>query len=87
MIRQGESLSPMHFNLIMEKVIENLPKKLGYRMGNDPIHMICYAEDADLIADSKETLQTLLSSFDQMAEKLNMEIFLSKTKSLTITRN
>jgi len=56
-------------------------------MGNDPIHMICYAEDADLIADSKETLQTLLSSFDQMAEKLNMEIFLSKTKSLTITRN
>ena len=59
-IRQGHSLSPMLFNLIMDKIIENLPKELGYRMGNDPIHIICYAGDAVLIADSEENLQTLL---------------------------
>jgi len=56
-------------------------------MGNDPIHIICYADDAVLIADSEENLQTLLSRFDQMAERLNMEISLNKTKSLTISRN
>jgi len=33
------------------------------------------------------SLQTLLLKFDQMAESLNMEISLSKTKSLTISRN
>ena len=86
-IRQGDSLSPMLFNLIMDKIIENLPKELGYRMGNDPIQIICYADDAVLTADSEENLQTLLSRFDQMAERLNMEISLSKTKSLTISRN
>jgi len=86
-IRQGDSLSPMLFNLIMDKIIENLPKELGYRMGNDLIHIICYADDAVLIADSEENLQTLLSRFDQIAERLNMEISISKTKSLTISRN
>jgi len=86
-VRQRDSLSPMRFNLIMDKIIANLPKELGYRMGNDPIHIICYADDTALIADSEENLQTLLLRFDQMAERLNMEISLNKTKSLTISRN
>jgi hypothetical protein len=47
-IRQGDSLSPMLLNLIMDKIIANLPKELGYKMGNDSIHIICYADDAVL---------------------------------------
>jgi len=86
-VRQGDSLSPMLFNLIMDKIIANLPEELGYRMGNAPIHIICYADEAVLIADSEENLQTLLLRFDQIAERLNMEISLRKTKSLTISRN
>jgi hypothetical protein len=63
-VRQGDSLSPVLFNLIMDKIIVNLPKELGYRMGNDPIHIICYADEAVLIADSEENLQTLLLRFE-----------------------
>ena len=40
-VRHGDSLSPMLFNLTMDKIIENLPKELGYRMGNNPIHILC----------------------------------------------
>ena len=36
-VRQGDSLSPMLFNLIIDKIITNLPKELGYRMGDNPI--------------------------------------------------
>jgi hypothetical protein len=86
-VRQGDSLSPILFNLMMDKVITNLPKELGYRMGNNPINIICSADDAVLIADSKENLQALLLKFDQMAASLNMEISLNKTKSLVISRN
>jgi hypothetical protein len=71
----------------MDKIISNLPKELGYEMGIDSIYIICYADDTVLIADSEENLQTLLCRFDQMAERLNMEISLNKTKSLTISRN
>jgi hypothetical protein len=54
-------------------------------MGNNPIHTVCYADDAVLIVDSYENLQILLLKFDQMAENLNMEISLSKTKPLIIS--
>jgi hypothetical protein len=77
----------MPFSLIMDKIITNLPKELGYRMGNNPINIICYADDAVLIADNTENLQTLLLKFDQMVASLNIEISLSKTKSLVISRN
>jgi len=77
----------MLFNLIMDKVIANLPKELGYRMGKVPINIMCYADDAVLIADSEENLQTLLLRFDQKAERLSTEISLNKTKSLTMSRN
>jgi hypothetical protein len=58
----------------MEKVITNLLKELGYRMWNNPINIICYADDAVLIANSTENLQTLLLEFYKMAAGLNMEI-------------
>ena len=86
-VRQGDSLSPMLFNLIIDKIIANLPKELGYRMGKVLINKICYADNVVLIADSEENLQTLLLRFDQMAERISMEISLNKTKSLTISRN
>jgi hypothetical protein len=38
-VRQGDSLSPMLFNLNMDKITTNLPKELGYRMGNNPINI------------------------------------------------
>ena len=71
----------------MDKIIKNLPKELGYRMGSNPIHILCYVDEAVLIADSEKNLQTLLLKFDHMAVNLNMEISLSKTKSLTISGN
>ena len=85
-IRQGDSLSPMLFNLVMDKIIANLPQELGYKMGRFLIHIMCYADDAVLIADSEENLQILMTKFDEMAEKLNMEISLNKSKCLVVSK-
>jgi hypothetical protein len=77
----------MLFNLIIYKIIVNLPKELGYRMWSNTIQIICYADEAVLIAEGEENLQILLLKFDQIAESLNMEISLSKIKSLIIARH
>ncbi|KAJ3642921.1 hypothetical protein Zmor_025668 [Zophobas morio] len=55
-IRQGDSLSPIMFNLIMDNLI-NITKMLeGYRMNNNKINIIYYADDAILIADTEDNL-------------------------------
>ena len=69
-VRQGDSLSLIFFNLIIDKIKANLPRELGYKMGNNPIQIIYYTDDAVLVADSAENLQTLLLIFDQTAESL-----------------
>jgi hypothetical protein len=86
-VRQDDLLSPMLFNLIIDKIKVNLLKELGYRMGSSPIQIICYADNTVLIAESEENLQIILLKFDQIAESLNMEISLSKTKSLTTVKH
>ena len=86
-IRQGDSLSPLLFNVLMDRIIYNVKNvNHGYRMGNNYIKIVCYAADAVLIADSDDGLQWLLQAFKKEAEKINMEISIPKTKSIVVAR-
>ena len=85
-MRHGDSLSPILFSLIMDKIISSLPRQLGYSMEGTQTQAICYADDAVLLADSEENLQNILMKFEQSAKKLNMEISLKKTKCLSTSK-
>lgn len=47
-IRQGDSLSPLLFNRVMDEIIKKLKNGRGYKMENQEIKIICYADDAVL---------------------------------------
>lgn len=48
-IRQGDSLSPILFNIIMDEIIKNvIDMQIGYNMGNRK-QVLCYADDAMLM--------------------------------------
>jgi len=85
-IRQGDSLSPALFNVIMDKIIEAVKRKPGYQLGSLNIQIVCYADDAVLIADSEDKLQELLNQFCDAAKTYNMAVSTSKTKTLTIAK-
>lgn len=86
-IRQGDSLSPFLFNLIMDKIIEEVAAMgLGYRMGRNKISIICYADDAVIIAETENDLQRQLHKLYLAAAKLNMNISVEKSKCMTLTR-
>jgi len=68
--------------MIMDKIVENLPKRAGYKMGNTYFNVVCYADDAVPIADSEDDLQRLIHSFNQSVKQLNMVINTDKTKCL-----
>lgn len=70
-IRQGDSLSPLLFNIIMDEIIVKVRTGNGYKMGNEEIKIICYA-DAVLLANSEDDLQKLLHMFNITGKLLNM---------------
>ena len=51
-IRQGDSLSPLLFNIVMNEIIKNLRDLQGYPLGDENVNIICYADDTTLIADN-----------------------------------
>ena len=73
-VRRGDSLSPMLFNIIMDKIIDQLPKHLENKMGDISIPVVCYADDAVLLAESQEESPTFLNTFQRVSERLNIEI-------------
>ena len=86
-IRQGDSLSPTLFNLVMDEIIKEVKTAgRGYRMGNKEIKICCYADDVVLISEDEDNLQRLLFRFQNIAEKFNMAISIEKTQSLTVNK-
>ncbi|KAH1027582.1 hypothetical protein HUJ05_001061 [Dendroctonus ponderosae] len=65
-IRQGDSLSPFLFTLIMDEIIEEISGlRMGYGINGKPICIICYADDATILAETEDYLQRQLHKFNQ----------------------
>lgn len=86
-IRQGDSLSPVLFNIVMEEIIKRVNTGKGYEMGQQEIKIVCYADDAVLLANNEDDLQRLLHLFNVTAKKYNMTISTEKTKCLVTSKN
>ena len=56
---QGDSLSPLLFNIVMNEIIKYLKGLQGYPLGDENVNMVCYADDATLVADNEDDLQRL----------------------------
>lgn len=86
-IRQGDSLSPLLFNLLMDKLIGATFKKgQGYKLGNKEIRVVCYADDMAIISNNEDELQRMVHEFVKSAKMYNMEISTTKTKTLVAAR-
>jgi hypothetical protein len=86
-IRQGDSLSPILFNTIMDQIISTTKETpAGYKIGNTKLHCICYADDATLIADTEDGLQRMVHAFELKSKEYNMKISTTKTKCMVVSK-
>lgn len=94
-IKQGDSLSPLLFILIMDKLIkqtktqtEHLNTLIGYKdLEPVKISSLLYADDVVLIGSSKNKMQKLVNIWTKEIETLKMEINIDKTKVMIINEN
>lgn len=84
-IRQGDNLSLILFNLIMNEIIKEVRTSgSGYGLGKQRIKIACYADDTVIISEDKDDLQRMLYKFETTGGRFGMMIFVQKTESLII---
>lgn len=86
-IRQGDSISPTLFNLIMGEIIKEVKGTgVDYKLDRHGIKIVCYADDAVIIYDNEDSLQRMLYRLETTANKFGMLISISKTEALIISK-
>jgi hypothetical protein len=84
-IRQGNSLSPLIFNIIMNEIIKSIKGMRGYRMGESMINLVVYADNVVFNAEN-DNLQRMLFKFNNVCKKFNTVISNQKTKTMVIAK-
>ena len=82
-IRQGCLLSPCLFNLYAEYIMRNVgleEVQAGIKIARRNINNLRYAEVANLMAESKEELKSLLMKVKEESEKAGLILNIKKTK-------
>lgn len=65
-IRQDDSLSPILFNVIMDFIIEKVKTAApGYRLTTGEFKIMCYKDDAVLVAQTEDNMTIILCRFGE----------------------
>lgn len=59
-VKQGDPLSPMLFNLVMDGMLKSISRAIGVEIDNIKINILAFADDLVLMASTKEGLQNLI---------------------------
>lgn len=84
-VRQGDPLSPLLFNLVLDDVFRMLDKEgYGYQAGENRILGVAYADDVILTTQSKATMQCLLDIAIPMLAERGLSINADKSFSVSL---
>jgi hypothetical protein len=85
-LRQGDALSPILFNLVLEKIIRETNLCEGVELGRSTINILAYVDDIALLGRSKEMIIKMGKSFIKVAEKVELRINEEKIEYLVVSR-
>ena len=86
-LRQGDGLSPTLFNLVLEKVVRSLENVPGGVNLGGRIKGLGYADDLDLLGESREDVRRLCAELLIQARRVGLEVNEEKTEYLVMARN
>jgi hypothetical protein len=84
--RQGDALSPILFNLILEKVIRETNCNNGIVLGNSNINILVYVDNIAILGDTEKTVKQVCRKLITMASKIGLEINDEKTEYMILSR-
>jgi len=85
-LRQGDALSPVLFNLVLEKIVRELRVDDGVTMGNTTIGLLAYADDLALFGSDLDTVKQHCRKLINKAGKCGLKINDKKTEYVIMGR-
>lgn len=85
-VKQGDPMSPVLFNLVLDEWLRSLPTEIGLQLGREKIASLAYADDLLLLAENKEDASYLLKRCIKFMEKRGLKINPAKCVALTARR-
>lgn len=90
-VRQGDGLSPLLFNLALDKVIKEweqllkeqekwIPIKLGRNRDNLEVNCLAFADDLALLGPDEATAVAQIETLKECAERIGLQVSFEKTQ-------
>ena len=87
-LKQGDALSPMLFNLALEKTIREIQKEpTGITIGERKIQVLGFADDLYILGSSLNDTKKAAQVLEQAAGKIGLKINKEKTKIMKLLEN
>lgn len=83
-VKQGDPLSPLLFNLIIDGLLRSLPNHIAARIDETPINALAFADDLVLAASTKEGLQELLNNASTYLHSCGLSLNPAKCATISI---
>ena len=84
-VKQGDPLSPVLFNMIMDEFIDNLPPEIGAIFEGQLINCMAFADDIILISETKVGMDKLLRVAEDFFTKRSLRVNAGKCFSLRLS--
>lgn len=85
-LRQGDALSPILFNLVLEKVVRDMNISGGVTLGQSKIGLLAYADDIAILGDNIEIVKIHCKKLMDAANKVGLRINDKKTEYMKLNR-
>ncbi|KRX69431.1 Retrovirus-related Pol polyprotein from type-1 retrotransposable element [Trichinella sp. T6] len=86
-VRQGDPISPLLFNSVMDELIERLEQNgVGYKINNTEVVTLAFADDVTLVSSSHRGMEKLLSITHDFINERGLKLNIRKCKGIRFVR-
>lgn len=83
-VLQGDPISPIVFNYLMDQVLNKLRNDLGYTLQGTKVSCIAYADDIIILSGTMVGMQYNINLLAEALRELNLQVNVDKTRTLSL---
>lgn len=86
-VRQGDPLSPLLFNMVLDEWISSLPSQIAFRSGDFQLNAMAFADDVIIATSTATGLQQTLHGFEEFLTERGLNLNPKKCITLSLEAN